>query len=206
MENFNGTAILAIIDKSGSMGSIKSDAIGGFNNFLSDQQNQEGECIISTVLFDTGYDLINHGINIKDMQPLNNSTYVPCGGTALYDAIGRGVSDVEKMQIKADRYLCVILTDGEENCNREFNKAKINELISEKRKGDWEFIFLAANQDALQEGASLGMLTSSSCNFTATGDGVNLAYADMSRGVTSYRKMSKATLSSSKFNLLSEEE
>ncbi len=203
-EKFDGTVILAIIDRSGSMSTIKNDAIGGFNTFLNDQKNIEGKCMMSIALFDTEYDLIAHGEDIKNIEELNDKTFVPRGSTALYDAIGKGVHQVESMQIEADRYLCVILTDGEENASREFTRENIFKLIEEKRKGDWEFIFLAANQDAMQAGQSMGMSTSNSMCFAATADGTNNAYATISKGTSNYRGMSKEKLYKSKSSLLND--
>lgn len=206
MEKFEGTIILAIIDKSGSMDSIKSDAIGGFNTFLEEQQNAPGECLISTVLFDTHYNLIEHGLPINESKKLTNETYKPGGMTSLYDSIGLGISDVEKMEVKADRYLCVILTDGDENTSKEYTKSMINELITRKRSENWEFIFLAANQDAMAEGQSLGMSASNSVTFVADGNGITDAYQKISKGSMKYRSMSSDVYMSAKADLMSDEE
>ena len=205
-EKFEGTIILAIIDKSGSMDNIKNDAIGGFNAFLEEQQKLDGKCIISTVLFDDQYELINHGLQLNEAVKLTTKTYVPGGWTALYDAIGKGVNDVEKMKIEAERYLCVILTDGEENKSREYTKPMINELITRKREENWEFIFLAANQDAMAEGQSMGMSSSNSALFVADSDGIGQAYTKMSKGATTYRSMSMSDLKMKKDNLLEDED
>lgn len=204
-EKFDGTIILAIIDKSGSMDSIKNDAIGGFNTFLEEQQQLEGKCLISTVLFDSEYELTYHGLNINEAEKLTTQNYKPGGMTALFDSIGKGILDVEKMKIEAERYLCVILTDGDENSSKEFNKDAINKMISDRRETNWEFIFLAANQDAMSVGSSMGISTSNSATFVADSDGIGMAYSKMSKGATSYRSMSMSDLQMKKDNLLDDE-
>lgn len=204
-EKFDGTIILAIIDKSGSMDSIKNDAIGGFNTFLEEQQQLEGKCLISTVLFDSEYELTYHGLNINEAEKLTTQNYKPGGMTDLFDSIGKGILDVEKMKIEAERYLCVILTDGDENSSKEFNKTTINKMISDRRETNWEFIFLAANQDAMSVGSSMGISTSNSATFVADSDGIGMAYSKMSKGATSYRSMSMSDLQMKKDNLLDDE-
>ena len=83
------TEIISIVDRSGSMQSILDDAIGGFNTFLRSQQAQPGEAKLSLILFDHEYQVVHQAVDIQQVEPLNQDTYVPRGSTALLDAVGK---------------------------------------------------------------------------------------------------------------------
>lgn len=185
--------IVCIIDRSGSMENIRNDAIGGFNAFVDAQKAVPGEAKFSLVFFDTGVDMTITAADLQQVAPLTRETYRPMGGTALYDAIGKTVDELGKrlgtMDNKPDKVIVAILTDGEENASKEYSREKIAEIVKhQEEKYSWEFIFLGANQDAFAASAALNMRAVNTFNFTATGQGVRDAYADMSNSVTSYRK------------------
>lgn len=193
MTNPNLTEIVCVIDRSGSMAKIKSDAIGGFNTFLKDQKAVGTPCKFTYVQFDEEYELVYDGINIQGMPPLNDGTFVPRGMTALYDAIGRTINAVGERLAKTPedkrpgRVVFVILTDGLENASREFHRDRVFSMISTQRNEfNWEFVFLAANMDAQEVAASIGIKYAA--NFTPDGAHTNQIYANVSRGVTRHRK------------------
>lgn len=194
MPKQNLTEIVVILDRSGSMSSIKKDAIGGFNTFLEAQQNESGEAVMTVVQFDNEYLVTVDGVKIQDVEPLNNETFVPRGGTALLDAIGRTISTVGKRlsntteEDRPAKVIVVILTDGEENQSREFKKEQINSMITHQTNSyQWEFIFLSAGMDAVGTAASYGISSSNTMAFDANSRGMDLSYTSMSKAVSSLR-------------------
>jgi uncharacterized protein YegL len=191
------TKIICIIDRSGSMASIINDAIGGFNTFLNDQKKVDGEAVMDLVLFDTKFKKVVNNDDIQKVNELNRETYT-CGGmTALYDAIGRTIDDeldylAKDPKNRCDKTLCVILTDGDENSSREYSGGKIRLMIEEmKEHFKWNFVFLAANQDAFASADKIGISKGNAVNFAATSDGINVAYKTASRVSTYYRTTSE---------------
>ena len=187
--------IICIIDRSGSMGSIKSDAIGGFNSFLEEQKKQPGEANLTYIQFNTKYEVVHENKPLKDANPIDENIFIPRGNTALLDAIGKTV-DVTGRRLanmleesRPEKVIVAILTDGKENSSTQYNLSKIKKMIShQKEKYSWEFIFLGANQDAFAEAAKIGIDAKDSFNFVATGQGVRSAYGKMSDSVSKYRK------------------
>lgn len=175
--------ILVIADRSGSMGAIKDDAIGGFNNFLKEQQKLDGDANLTLVLFDTEYDVPVKSQDIQKVKPLTEETFVPRGMTALNDAIGRSISELESK--KPEKAIICILTDGLENSSREYNNSQVKELVEGAKSRGWEVVYLAANQDAFAEGNLRGI--SKNINFAATSRGINDAYTSMNATTTAYR-------------------
>lgn len=185
------TEIICVIDKSGSMNSIKSDAIGGFNQFLSEQKEIEDDTNITLNLFDSNFKPVYNSLPINESYELNDDNYRPSSMTALYDAIGLSIDGAlerfESQDEKPDRVLMVILTDGEENRSTEYTKERVFEMIDECSNSDWEFIFLAANQDAMKTASSLNIKKGNSMNFAASSAGMKDVYNQMSSSIKSYR-------------------
>lgn len=184
--------IVCIVDRSGSMSNIKTDAIGGFNQFLAAQQALPGEANFTLVLFDDRYETPQNAIDLKAAEPMTDATFVPRGGTALFDAVGRTIDALGQRftlsDVKPEKVIVAILTDGEENSSREYTQSRISGMIRhQESKYGWEFIFLAANQDAFAAGAQLGIKLQNTANFAATGQGVRDAYAATSCLVGNYR-------------------
>jgi hypothetical protein len=185
------TEIICVIDKSGSMNKIKSDAIGGFNEFLSEQKKLKDNTKITVNLFDSNYKSLYKSIDIESAEELNDANYVPSSMTALYDAIGLSIDDYKEysknLEVKPDRVLMVIITDGEENRSTEYNKERIFEMIDEQSKLGWEFIFLAANQDAMKTASSINIKSGNTMDFMASSVGMKDTYSKLSNAVSSYR-------------------
>lgn len=186
--------IVFILDRSGSMASAINDYIGGFNRFLEDQKSVPGECDVTLVQFDTEYLKVYEGKPIAGVEPLTLKTFVPRGGTALFDAICRTIDHVGlRLSAKgeADRpekVIVVILTDGEENSSKEFALRHVKDRISHQRDAyKWEFIFLAANQDAFAAGGSMGISQHLTQNYAANSVGIAHGYTSTSQTVRSLR-------------------
>ena len=180
--NLNLTEIIFLIDRSGSMGGLESDTIGGFNAFIEKQKQIEGKTIVTTVLFDDKYELLWSGINAEKAS-LTNKEYFVRGYTALLDAVGKTILDVgyRLSGIPEDerpgKVFFVITTDGMENASREFTYDKVRELIKhQQEKYNWEFIFLGANIDAAKEADSIGINQANAYNYDATGEGIEMMY------------------------------
>jgi len=185
--NADLTEIICILDRSGSMAGIRSDAIGGFNTFLAEQQKIPGEARLTLVLFNHEYQRTLDAAPLSEVQPLTEATYVPDGMTALLDAVGRTIDEVGKRLAdtpEAERpnaVLICILTDGLENRSSDYSREKVREMIEhQQEKYGWTFVFLAANQDAFDEARKLGIRKEDAVNYDATADGVREAYDVMS--------------------------
>lgn len=190
----NHTDITIILDRSGSMSSVADDTIGGFNRFLSDQQAAPGTASITLNQFDDQFETVLNGVEIHSAKSLDRTTFVPRGYTALFDAIGRSITDtgarIEAMpeSERPEKVVCVIITDGHENASREFIKPKVMEMIQHQReKYQWEFVFLGANQDAIAAAKGFGIAASNAMSFAGNGQGVTAAFASTSRNLQQYR-------------------
>lgn len=184
------TEIIAIIDRSGSMVTIANDAIGGFNTFLADQQQVPGEARMTLALFDDKFEYVYAGKPLSEAEPLTGKTFVPRGGTALLDAIGRTLNE-QGARIKGDNWaekvIVCILTDGGENQSREFKHDQIKTMVKHAEEHGWSFVFLAANQDAFAAGASYGISAAHTMAFAANATGTQTAYQSMSATTRSLR-------------------
>ena len=177
----NYSHITVILDRSGSMNSVRNDIVGGFNAFLTEQKTIDGDCTVTLVQFDgqEPYDILRDFVPLAKVQPLGNE-YEPRGSTPLYDAIGQGVTRTGNRlsalpeDERPDKVLFVILTDGHENASKEFTKTQIAEITKHQtEKYNWQFIYLGANQDGMAEGMKAGF----SQHTSATYDQMNTAGA-----------------------------
>ena len=172
------TEIIFVIDKSGSMGHLANDTIGGFNNFINQQKEQDGKTILTTILFDTTHKILHDGIDVREVAPLTSNDYAPYGGTAMLDAIGDIINTVQDRHDnmeneKPDKVMFVITTDGEENSSHHFTKAQIEKMIKHQTKGHgWTFMFLGANMDAVKEAENIGISKQYSVNYAYSSMGV----------------------------------
>ena len=192
----NYTHITVILDRSGSMGPIREDTIGGFNTFLGARKAEPGEATFTLVQFDSRdpYEVIHGFKPIADVPPLDLETFVPRGGTPLLDAIGRGINDLEhsiRGLAEAERpskVIFAISTDGLENASCEFKKDQIEKMIRQRsEENDWKFVFLSAELAAVQEARSLGIAHGSSMRFRKSAKGTAEAWAALSAQVGDYR-------------------
>lgn len=191
----NYSHITFILDRSGSMSSIRNDVIGGFNRFLAEQQAVPGECTLTLVQFDTQdqYEILRDFEPIANVKPLG-SDYQPRAGTPLYDALGRGIvntgiklSSLTEDQ-RPEKVIFAILTDGEENSSHEYTRDKVFAMTKEQReKWKWEFVYLGANQDAMQVCRDIAIPTSGALNYASTPTGTAAVMRTASSNVANYR-------------------
>jgi uncharacterized protein YegL len=188
------TELVFILDKSGSMSGLESDTIGGYNSMLEKQQALEGDCHITTVLFDNDYELLHDRIDIKAVSPITEREYCVGGSTALLDAIGKTIHKIGNAQkytadeFRAEKVIFVIITDGEENSSREYSAHRVKHMIERQtNRYGWEFIYLGANIDAVKTAGRYGIAAGRAQNFHADGDGVGLNFRVMSEAVATYR-------------------
>lgn len=188
--NRNLTAIAAVVDRSGSMEPLVDDAIGGFNAFLAAQQAAPGEVRLTLALFD--HEILVPCLDqpIAAVPPLDRSTYVPRGSTALLDAIGTTIDELGLRLAhtpEAERpgtVIVAILTDGHENASTRYRSNQIADRIAHQRAFyDWEFVFLAANEDAIITAQSLAIPAVDARSFRADHAGVEEVYLDLHQRV-----------------------
>lgn len=191
------TELVFILDKSGSMDGLERDTIGGYNTMLEKQKAVEGDCLITTVLFDNSYELLHDRIDIRAVSPITEKEYYIGGSTALLDAIGRTIHKIGNAQrhtsdeFRAENVMFVIITDGEENSSREYTSDKVKAQIQrQKEKYGWEFIFLGANIDAVETASRFGITPDRAQNYHADGEGTQLNFRVMSETVATFRESS----------------
>ena len=178
------TQIVVVLDCSGSMESIAIPTVEGLNSFIKEQRNAKGDANMTLVQFDHEYRIDYKGKPIKEVKDLiNGETFCPRGSTALFDAVGKTINDLNT----TDDVIFVIITDGAENASKKYDQKKVFGLIEEKKKMGWNFLFLGANQDAIEAGAYMGISASNSVNYNANADSVNTLYNNVSAKVSTFR-------------------
>jgi hypothetical protein len=190
-------AIVAVIDKSGSMATTVSDTLGGFNAFKKEQASQPGRAYMSVSLFSTECQILYPSAPIADIPDLNKKTYVPSGGTALYDAVAETIQEVSKSKNLPKRVLFLVITDGEENSSRKFTTPdSVRALINEKTAQGWDFIYIGADASAWNASHSLGF--ASAGVYEHTTKGIHNSYTSISNTVLAMRSsgMSSADFAS----------
>ena len=186
--------VVFILDRSGSMGGLESDTIGGFNSMLEKQRKIEGKAFITTVLFDDQYELLHDRVNIDKVKNITEKEYFVRGSTALLDAIGKTIAKEKAIQDtlgkneKADKVLFVIITDGLENASREYNSSTVKKLIeTQKEKYGWEFLFLGANIDAIETANTIGINAERAVNYKSDSIGTKKNYDTLNKAVEEVR-------------------
>ena len=183
--------VIFILDRSGSMGGLESDTIGGFNSVLEKQRKEEGKAYITTVLFDDQYELLHDRVDITKVKNITEKEYYVRGSTALLDAIGKTIMQVkanqDKKEIK-DKVLFVIITDGMENASKEYNLTTVRRLIEAQNKNEkWEFIFLGANIDAIGTAENLGIKKSRAVQYKSDSIGTQNNYKAVEKAIDGVR-------------------
>ncbi len=190
------TKIWFLLDRSGSMQSLTGDVIGGFNRFLDDQANQPGEAQMTVVLFDGNnpFEVVVDAETIAEITQLTQDTYWARGVTPLYDAIGdlleradRRIADRAKAGKPTEDQMVLIFTDGYENASSRYDRARVFDLIKKRQDDDWTFVFMGSNQDSYGEAGKVGFVGGNVQNYDSTSAGVNHAFAEFSRGASSFR-------------------
>lgn len=184
------TELVFILDRSGSMGGLEKDTIGGFNSLIEKQKKQDGTCYVTTVLFDHELQMLHDRVELQKINPLTDADYTVRGCTALIDAIGNTVQhieDIHRYQRPEDvpaNTMFVITTDGMENASKEYTTDRVKRMIEEKKKLGWEFIFIGANIDAVSTAKGFGISADRSVNYHADSKGTSVVYETVSHAVT----------------------
>ena len=191
----NITEIVFILDRSGSMSGFEADTIGGFNATIEKQKEQDGKVYVSTVLFDNISEVIHDRIDINEIQRMTRRDYQVGGCTALLDAIGGAIHHIGNIHKYArpedipEHTIFIITTDGMENASHRYSKDRIKEMIKRQtEKYGWEFIFLAANIDAVETAENIGIRKERAANYRQTKDGVYRSYYAMSEAISTVRR------------------
>jgi hypothetical protein len=194
--------ITVVLDRSGSMQSVRQDTIGGFNAFLGEQRKLPGQCTVSMVQFDDQYEPLYSGKPVQDAPPLSADNFVPRGMTALLDAIGRTINETGRRLAampeahRPGKVLFVILTDGGENSSKEFTRQQVFDMIGhQKSVYSWDFVFLGANQDAISVGRSLNIADGSAMTYAANPVGTQAAFASASAYASQTRSGAQGSFS-----------
>ena len=188
------TEMVFIIDKSGSMAGMEEDTVGGFNAMIEKQKKLDGKCYVSTVLFSNRSSVLHDRIDIQKIEPLTEREYCVGGGTALLDAIGGAIhhiGNVHKYARKEDvpeHTIFVITTDGMENASCEYDSERVKQMIrrQEERYG-WEFLFVAANIDAVETARNIGIRRERAANYKQTREGTHKVYEAVEYAMCSLR-------------------
>lgn len=190
----NITELVFILDRSGSMSGFEADTIGGFNSTIEKQREQEGKVYVSTVLFDNYSEVLHDRVDINDVKPMTRKDYQVRGCTALLDAIGGAIHHIGNIHKYArpedvpEHTIFVITTDGMENASHHYSGADIKRKIQRQtEKYGWEFIFLAANIDAVETAENIGIRRERAANYRQTKEGVGRSYYAMSEAITTVR-------------------
>lgn len=190
----NLTELVMILDRSGSMGGLESDTIGGYNSMLKRQSEAAGEVLVSTVLFDDRIDVLYDRIPLEKMPQMTDKEYYVRGCTALLDAVGGAIhhiGNVHKYAREEDRpekTIFVITTDGMENTSREYSYERVKKMVErQKEKYGWEFLFLGANIDAIETAGRFGISADRAANYNSDHEGVAMNYEVLAETVCKMR-------------------
>jgi len=194
------TYIIFVIDRSGSMSSIRTDMIGGFNAFIKAQRKANiGDCRVFAYQFDTEYTTIFENLDVNKVPELTEATYQPRGGTALYNSLGKTINDIGvKLAAlpeseRPEKVLVVTITDGEDNSvlsnvpeSFQYTSTKVKEMVKHQNENyKWDFAYIGANQDAWAVGSSMGV--SNNLNYVADSAGTAYAFDNLTKSTLSYR-------------------
>ncbi|MBQ9848881.1 MAG: VWA domain-containing protein [Clostridia bacterium] len=190
----NITELVFILDRSGSMSGLERDTIGGFNAMIEKQKKEDGECFVSTVLFDNESTVLHDRVRLCDIPQMTDNDYTVRGCTALVDALGDAIHHIGNIHKYArpedvpEHTLFVITTDGQENASRRYSSDQVKKMIKrQKEKYGWDFLFIGANIDAVETAARYGIEKDRAANYKASPVGTRTLYETVSAAVSSVR-------------------
>ena len=187
------TELVFILDRSGSMGGLEADTIGGFNGLIEKQKESDAPCLVSTVLFDHTSEVLHDRVPLKDVPPMTTKDYSVRGCTALMDAIGYAVKHIDTVHKYARpedvpaRTLFTVITDGMENASKKYDRAAVKNLIESHKEKGWDFIFIGANIDAEETAGSIGIPAAQAVNYHADAMGTRAVYEAVNHAVSMQR-------------------
>ncbi len=190
----NITELVFILDRSGSMGGLESDTIGGFNSLIEKQKKQDGECYVSTVLFDNVSEVIHDRVKLAEIKPMTDKEYFVRGCTALIDAIGGAIHHIGNIHKYArpedvpEHTMFVITTDGLENASHKYSSDEVKKMVErQKEKYGWEFLFIGANIDSVETAKHFGIGADRAVNYHADKQGTAVLYDTVAETVCCMR-------------------
>jgi uncharacterized protein YegL len=192
MPNPNATEIVVVLDRSGSMASVKSDMEGGFNTFIEAQKKLPGECNVSLFQFDTEHDVVYTGLPLANVPPL---VLTPRGGTALYDAVALAVKTTGERFAgmpeisRPGRVIVMVITDGHENASLKHTAQQVSAMVKHQHeKYSWQFAYLGVDENVFAHAQDIGI--SVAAKYRGTSLGVSNTFAAMSNSTSHYRSAS----------------
>ena len=191
------TELVFILDRSGSMHGLEKDTIGGFNSMIDKQRKEEGDCLVSAVLFNQRSDVLYDRVLLKDIREMTEKDYVPSGCTALIDALGgaiKHIRNVHKYIREEDipaHTIFVITTDGLENASHHYSSDQVKRMVAEQKEKGWEFLFLGANIDAVETAKMYGIDKDRSVNFVPDSIGNAKNFVVLSETIAKFRAKGK---------------
>ena len=190
----NLTELVFILDRSGSMAGLETDTVGGFNAMIEKQRKEEGDCYVSTLLFNDTSEVLHDRVPLSEISGMTENDYAVSGCTALLDAIGGAIHHIGNIHKYARRTdvpkhtVFVITTDGQENASRRYTAEKIKHMIEHQtEKYGWEFLFIGANIDAITTASRYGIRKERAVNYRADREGTRVLYESVSRAVCNLR-------------------
>ncbi len=189
----NLTEIVFILDRSGSMSGLEADTIGGFNSMMEKQRKQEGEALVSAVLFDNDSEVLYDRVDIREIPKMTEKDYYVRGCTALLDAIGGAIHHIKSVhkyireEDVPEHTMFIITTDGIENASREYSSDKVKKMIEQQKEAGWEFLFLGANIDAVETAKHFGIDRDHAVKFKNDARGIAVNYEAVSDAVCCMR-------------------
>ena len=190
----NLSEIVFLLDRSGSMSGLEKDTIGGFNAMIEKQKKEEGEALISTILFDHEMKVLHDRVKVQDVKPISEKDYQVRGCTALLDAMGGAIHHIGNVHKYArnedvpEHTIFVITTDGMENASTQYSADKVRTMVErQKEKYGWEFLFLGANMDAIAAAKDFGIEEDKAVEYRSDDIGTRLNYAVMSEAICEFR-------------------
>ncbi len=193
------TEIVFILDRSGSMGGLEDDTIGGFNSMLEKQKAERGRALVSTVLFDHECEVLHDRVPIEKMEPMTREQYYVRGCTALIDAMGGAISHVSKVHkyIRPEdvpaHTIFIITTDGMENASKKYSSDEVKRMVEKQKELGWEFLFLGANIDAVETAKHFGIASERAVTYRSDKKGTRMNYEAMACAVSAVRREAPLT-------------
>lgn len=188
------TEVVFILDRSGSMSGLEADTIGGYNSMLDKQKQEEGDAVISTVLFDDRTEILHDRTSLDQVEKITDKEYYVRGCTALLDAVGGAIHHIDSIhkelpkEQKPEKTLFIITTDGMENASKRYSYDKVKKMVEKRKKKDhWEFVFLGANIDAVEVAGRFGVSANRAVRYECDSAGTALNFDVMSRMVSCAR-------------------
>ena len=187
---YETSELVFILDRSGSMSGLEKDTIGGFNSLIQKQRKEKGKCYVSCVLFDDVQEVIYDRVPVNVVKKMKQKQYYARGCTALLDAMGGAIHHIGNVhkysKEEIGKTLFIIITDGLENSSKRYTYVTIKQMVErQKEKYGWEFIFIGANMDVIQEANKFGI--DQAVRYACDEEGTALNYSVLSENIIKMR-------------------